>query len=115
MNATIRRRTIRWGAILVLLLVMLPNVAYLGHWSPFGQTTHAHSLHHERTDTDDHAEHCHGGPTSCGPQATVGSWWIGDDPNPIAPDAPTLDTRLEAPEAEPDPPASRILQPPRYA
>ena len=54
-------RRLRWlqiGAWMVLLLCLLPQVAYMGHWDG-----------HESIDTpqeaQEHAAHCHLGPSSC--------------------------------------------------
>lgn len=112
-----QRRIVRVASIFVLLMVMLPSIAYVGHWDPFGVLpTHAHSLHHDPDDRQDHAAHCHEGPSSCtGPQATVGSWWIGDDPNPI-PDAGTaLEIASGAQHAKIDAFIGRIVPPPQFA
>lgn len=110
-----QKRWVRWGAIFVLLMVLLPNVAYVGHWSPFGSTTHAHSLHTEPQETD-HAAHCHEGPARCGgPQAIVGTWWIGDDPNPISTEEPHLTLQSADHATAIEPHSDRILRPPRFA
>lgn len=110
-----RLRIIRWGAIFVLFGVMLPMVTYVGHWDPFGmQPTHAHSLHHEPDDKQDHAAHCHSGPSTCtGPQATVGSWWIGGDANPVAAPEPTLEIEVNDDLLDVEPPSYRLVPPPR--
>jgi hypothetical protein len=110
-----QKRWVRWGAIFVLIMVLLPNLAYVGHWSPFGSTTHAHSLHTERQESD-HAAHCHEGPSTCtGGHATVGTWWIGDDPNPISPDAPRPSLQSDHNANAVEAPSNRILRPPRFA
>lgn len=115
LTRTRRARIIRWGAIFVLLLVMLPMITYVGHWDPFGvQPTHAHSLHHQQDDKQDHAAHCHAGPSTCtGPQATIGSWWIGGDENPVAAPEPTLEITLHDPLGQTDSPSYRFVPPPR--
>lgn len=112
-----QRRIVRAGAIFVLLMVMLPSIAYVGHWDPFGvQPTHAHSLHHDPSDNQDHAAHCHAGPSTCtGPQATVGSWWIGEDPSPIPNTGPTLEIESGADQFVIQAFAGRIVPPPRLA
>lgn len=112
-----QRRIVRLGALFVLLIVMLPSIAYVGHWDPFRvQPTHAHSLHHEPSDNQDHAAHCHEGPSTCtGPQATVGSWWIGDDPGPIAAAGPTLEISIDLYQPKIEAFSGRIVPPPRSA
>lgn len=112
-----RLRIIRWGSIVVLLLVMLPMITYVGHWDPFGvQPAHAHSLHHETNDSQDHAAHCHAGPSTCtGPQATIGSWWIGADANPVAPPEPSLVIEITSEANQTESPSYRLVPPPRIA
>lgn len=97
-------------------MVMLPSITYVGHWDPFGVLpTHAHSLHHEPDDRQDHAAHCHEGPSSCtGPQATVGSWWIGEDPDPIPSDGATLLLDVDGDHTGTEAFSDRIVPPPRF-
>lgn len=112
-----RRRIVRWGAIFVLLMVMLPSITYVGHWDPLGVLpTHAHSLHHDPLEYEEHAAHCHMGPSTCtGPQATVGSWWIGDEATPLVAAEPRPALHFTAsPEALPAH-ATRTVPPPRFA
>jgi hypothetical protein len=110
-------RIIRWGAIFVLLMVMLPSITYVGHWDPFGVSpTHAHSLHHDPDAQQDHAAHCHSGPSTCtGPQATVGSWWIGGDPSPVTAPEPTLAVPITDDQSETQAFTARVVPPPRAA
>lgn len=112
-----RRRIVRLGSIFILLMVMLPSIAYVGHWDPFHvKPTHAHSLHHEPNDNQDHAAHCHEGPSTCtGPQATTGSWWIGDDPNPIVAGDPVAAGNTDVDHGELEAFEDRIVPPPRLA
>ena len=65
-----RERLIALGAMVVLMLAVLPNVLWLGHWSVpgLGATAEAAARH-------DHASHCHGS-ASCADQAGYGlQWW----------------------------------------
>jgi len=115
MSLSRQKRWVRKGTTFVLLLVLLPNVAYVGHWSSSGQTADAHSLHTERQETD-HAAHCHQGPSQCnGTSAIVGTWWVGDDPNPISTVEPRLTLQSDDNANAVEPHSSRILRPPRFA
>lgn len=112
-----RRRIVRLGSIFVLLMVMLPSIAYVGHWDSLHvKPTHAHSLHHEPNDRQDHTDHCHEGPSTCtGPQATTGSWWIGEDPSPIVTAGSVLLIHLRDDHSRVDAFEDRIVPPPRFA
>jgi hypothetical protein len=60
MKAFLRRHLVRIAA-LALLLVVLPNALYLGHWPflpGFADSTNAAEAH-------EHAGHCHAGPSKC--------------------------------------------------
>lgn len=67
------RRALRVGAAFTLLLVVLPNVLYLGH---SGQ----HADLHDAAQAEEHAAHCHLGPSKCGSQYSLvsASWADGD-------------------------------------
>lgn len=111
-----RRRTreflIRAGALAVLLGVVLPNVTYVGHW---GRAEHDEAIHDE-AQAAAHAEHCHLGPSKCsGQQDFTGTWWIGREPPtiPAAPREEPLPASVVL--AAPEPPAARLLEPPRPA
>lgn len=112
MRARQRSFLVRAGAIAVLLSVLLPNIAYAGHWSSGG---HAHAVQSE-AEASAHAAHCHLGPSKCsGEPDLTGVSWIGQASVSVA----TADTeRLVPPRDDPsrtDPPAARLLEPPRAA
>lgn len=109
----------------MLLAAVLPNATYLGHGPtapPHGHADEALVAEHDgatdRHDApveqeDEHARHCHVGPSKCGgSQSTVGTWWVGDEapePNlgPLSPHGGPRD-----PEAAPGW-TVRSLRPPR--
>ena len=69
MDAARQRRFVRIIAFVVLLLAILPQVTYLGHWSIRGVGAAA------AAPEDGHANHCHGSP-ACADQAAYGlQWW----------------------------------------
>jgi hypothetical protein len=110
-----QKRLVRLGAVFVFVMVLLPNIAYVGHWSPPAETTHAHSGQTEQQ-TNDHAVHCHNGPSQCsGAQSTIGTWWIGDDPNPITANEPRRGVQVDDSAIATEPPSNRILRPPKFA
>jgi hypothetical protein len=114
MNGAIfaRKRFGRSVARFILLGVLLPNIIYLGHWGPAtAAETHAAAHSHG---TDEHDLHCHTGPSKCsGPQATVGSINVNEDPGLLTPEG-TIRAMLDAPAViVPDPLAGRLLQPPQ--
>jgi len=74
-----RQRLIAGGSFLILLLAVLPNVLYLGHWPIPGIAGEPRQIHSE-AEAQQHAAHCHLGPSTCTDQPSlVGTWWIGDD------------------------------------
>ena len=110
-----QKRWVRMGTIFVLLLVLLPNVAYVGHWSPSGQIADAHSLHAEHRETE-HAAHCHEGPSQCNDTSViVRNWRVGDDPTPISTAKPRLTLQSDENANAVEPHSSRILRPPQFA
>lgn len=53
---------VRFGAVVVLLCAVLPNVLYVGHWSLPGLPAEAIETAGE---AHDHAAHCHGDRSEC--------------------------------------------------
>jgi hypothetical protein len=105
-----QQRIVRLGAAFIMVGAMLPNVTFLGHW-PADQT-HSHVT--GQADAQSHADHCHDGPSSCGPHALVGTWWVGDGETISLDSAPRLVAGSEdetAAEVFP----SRVLRPPQHA
>ncbi len=112
MRARKRTLLVRAGALAVLAGVVLPNLAFVGHWSGGG---HAHPIHSEAAAVE-HATHCHLGPSRCAGQADfTGAWWTGHAPSSITTGA--TERMVPSPDAlsETDPPAARLLDPPRAA
>ncbi|HUF52644.1 MAG TPA: hypothetical protein VMR52_02570 [Dehalococcoidia bacterium] len=111
-----RRRFGRSVARFILLGVLLPNVVYLGHWGVGTSDAAQEAAHHESHGADEHDLHCHAGPAKCaGAQATVGSININEDSGLVTPEG-TIRPTLDAPaEFAPEPPSSRLLQPPQAA
>jgi hypothetical protein len=98
----------------VLLMAIVPNVFYVGHWSLPG-LQHDHSIA-SLEDLHEHAAHCHVGPSECtGPHAMAGAWWVGDAPLELAIGAQPRIIEQSSDNPVPDVPASRIPHPPRYA
>lgn len=112
MRARKRRLLIRAGAVAVLLSVVVPNITYVGHWSSQG---HTHPIQNQ-AEASEHAAHCHLGPSKCSSQPDfTGVSWIGGGPTFIATGATErLASPANAP-SETDPPAARLLDPPRAA
>jgi hypothetical protein len=108
-----RKRLGRSIARFILLGVLLPNVAYVGHWGPASAET-AHEDAHKTQTADEHDLHCHTGPSRCsGPQATVGSINVNEDSGLVTPEG-TIQPTLDAPaDMAPEPPSFRLLQPPQ--
>ncbi len=79
------------GSVFILLFAVLPNVLYVGHWSfPSGP---GDQVIHTEAKAEEHAAHCHIGPSNCANQQSfVGTWWVGEDPLPISLDGPTYAT-----------------------
>jgi hypothetical protein len=81
MNAKGRRRAVRIGSLLVLLLAVFPNALYVGHWPVFTQTAEPAeaandvSHHHHGSspaaaaettgEAHERAGHCYAGPSKC--------------------------------------------------
>jgi hypothetical protein len=111
---------LRFGAFLVLLTAVLPNVTYVGHWSApdAGAVAHTHveNSHGEQPDSsaDDHAQHCHTSPAGCsGPSAIAGSIWVGEDAGLLNLDAAPHTERVGMDYHALNTFGSKILQPPR--
>ncbi len=106
-----RRRQVRLGAVLVLLLAVLPNVMYIGHRGE-GRENHVHT----RAEAAEHANHCHGGPSQCGGgPSLVNAWMIGGEGWSLIPGA--VPQRIESgdPARADDPSLPVDTPPPRYA
>lgn len=106
-----RKRLVRIGAVVVLLGAILPNVAFLGHWTILGleATVVANEESH------DHASHCHGN-SSCADEVGYGlQWWSeGEDTLVLDSGAQREQAPLQTPSpAEPVTPP--LDPPPRYA
>ena len=98
--------------LIVLLGAILPNVAYVGHWTirGLGNTTAT-----PEASAQDHANHCHG-PSACADQTAYGlQWWWGSENTLNLGGDPE---RAQAPEGAPsptEPVISPVDPPPRYA
>jgi hypothetical protein len=69
-----RKRRIMAASVIVLLLAVLPNLLYVGHWPLPG--TRVHELQ-SRADIEEHAAHCHLGLSHClARQSLDTSVWI---------------------------------------
>jgi hypothetical protein len=73
------RRALR-RASLLLLLALLPALAYVGHWDqllPSSATApaavHQHEAPSEPAPANEHADHCHEGVEDCGAQGSAGA------------------------------------------
>jgi hypothetical protein len=111
-----RARFARSISRFILLGVLLPNIAYLGHWGVAESADAPAAGHAEKVPSEEHALHCHAGPSKCaGPQAITGSIWVGQDSGLVTPDG-AIRPFLEAPSVTAiEPPAARLLEPPRAA
>jgi hypothetical protein len=97
-----------------LLGVLLPNVAFLGHWG-VSTADAAHETTHSQTPSgEEHELHCHSGPAKCtGGVATIGSINVNEDSGLITPEG-TVKPALDAPaEIAPEAPYIRELKPPQ--
>jgi hypothetical protein len=76
MTAVKRRTFPHAAAAFILLLAVITNISYLGHW---GSAAAEHAPVHSAAEAEEHAEHCHLGPSRCsGQQSLVGAFWLGD-------------------------------------
>jgi hypothetical protein len=66
------RRALRLGAVLTLVFVIAPNVLYLGH-SALGPLAPAaaHDNLDDPAEAEEHAAHCHLGPSKCTGQSSA--------------------------------------------
>jgi hypothetical protein len=108
-----RRCLIRCGAIVVLLVALLPSIAYLGHW-PLGPSDDHHF--HTPAEAEAHATHCHTTASQCtGEAATTGTFWFGDDASPIPADGQLRQIELGQREPAQEPSVPIDTPPPRFA
>lgn len=108
-----RERFVRIGSFFVLAFALLPAITYMGHWPLPAVHHHAKA---SAEDTEEHELHCHTGVSHCaGSEATVGSSWVGEQPETVS--LTTPDQRVETSEnaAALEGVMPRILQPPRAA
>lgn len=121
-SAAKRDQMIRLGAWLILVLVLMPNISYMGHWPEMAGTAHDHDYSAEPIDPGaagsvaEHAAHCHAGPAHCGGgESMIGTPFVGDDTEGLALPGheSKIDTRrlLAALSGH----ATLVLQPPRSA
>ena len=110
MSEARKRRFVRVLALVVLLVAILPNVTYVGHWTIRGLETAT-----AEAGADSHANHCHGS-SACSDQAAYSlQWWT------EAEDALNLNggrERARAPERDASPIEPIIAPldpPPQYA
>lgn len=114
MKARTRHRLIRAGALFVLLGAVLPSVTYVGHWLE-GGADHVNVTQNE-AEAEQHAEHCHLGPSKCaGAQSLVGTWWVGDQPFTIAHESRGQMMTPAGVLVLTEPPVSRLPHPPQSA
>lgn len=74
MSQSCYRSVILRGSLFVLLFVLAPNIAYMGHWGVGATATHAHA--NGQTHSSAHAQHCHEGASQCDHPATVSVSWV---------------------------------------
>ena len=116
-----RARIVRLGAWLVLVLALLPNVSYMGHWPEMAGNTDDHhddGLASDATDeaADEHAAHCHIGPAHCGGgESMIGTPFVGDDTQGLI--LPGHENKIDTAQvlAAPNGYGTPILQPPQSA
>lgn len=110
-----RQRLVAVGSLLILLLAVLPNVLYLGHWPIPGMASDVHQFQSE-AETREHAIHCHLGPSQCSDQpGSVGVWWLTHDQWSLSLDDEPQRVESHAYQTFPKPVVSRLTPPPRYA
>lgn len=89
-SAAKRDHIIRLGAWLILVLALMPNISYMGHWTEMASASHDHQANtsehaDDDTDTEAHAAHCHVGPAHCGGgESMIGTPFVGDDTHGLA-------------------------------
>lgn len=117
LTGTKTRNLLRTGSWLTLLLVLLPNVLYLGHSAlGFLDPGSGHVDLHDPAQVEEHAAHCHLGPSKCITQyaadslsLTGGNGWTAGSGGPLLrADAPSV-TRAG------DAHVTRQTPPPRFA
>ena len=111
------RRLLRIGSWLTLLLVVLPNVLYVGHSAlGFLDPGSGHVDLHDPAQVEEHATHCHLGPSKCTTQYAAVSLSLTDG-NAWAIDAGGRLLRADTPYVTTfgDAHVSRLTPPPRFA
>lgn len=114
MITAVNRRTFpHVAAAFILLLAVITNISYLGHWS---SAAAEHAPVHSAGEAEEHARHCHLGPSRCsGQQSLVSAFWLGDGPALLALVGPLRHVDVaEVPPAT-DAPAAPPAHPPRPA
>ena len=61
MSGRARRQSLQVGSLAVLLFAIAPNVLYVGHWGIIGGRSDMAS----EAEVEEHAAHCHVGPSKC--------------------------------------------------
>ncbi len=106
------KRLLSVGAVVVLLGVVLPNVAYVGHWAIPGL---GGAMTVVSGESHNHAGHCHGN-SSCASEAGYGLTWSSQGQEPLVLDGNPELERIPEQERSPGQPAlPRLDPPPRYA
>lgn len=122
-SAAKRDHIVRLGSWLILVLALMPNISYMGHWTEMAGAAH----HHDDTaapidpgaadsEIEAHAAHCHVGPAHCGGgESMIGTPFAGEgDEGLILPGHESkIDTGLTLLPLSGH--ATPILQPPRSA
>lgn len=116
-----RARIVRLGAWLVLVLALMPNISYMGHWPEMAGTADDHhddAVLPDAPDTvaEEHAAHCHIGPAHCGGgESMIGTPFVGEDTDGLILAGHENKIATERVLAAPSGYATPILQPPQSA
>lgn len=101
-------RLLRAGAVFTLTLAILPNILYLGH---AGQ----HADLSDPVQAEEHAAHCHLGPSKCSGQPGSGSvTWLQSDSWDLVPSGILFATATPSLSFPSDGPSFKSSPPPRY-
>lgn len=117
-----RNHIVRLGAWLILVLALMPNISYMGHWTEMAGAAHAPDHHAETADhaagpdAEQHAAHCHAGPSRCGGgESMIGTPFVGEDTEGLALPGREIKIDTERMLIPLSGHATPILQPPRSA
>lgn len=121
-SAAKRHHIVRLGSWLILVLALMPNISYMGHWPDMAGTANHHDEaaaadpNAAESELEAHAAHCHVGPAHCGGgESMIGTPFVGETGGGMA--LPGQETNIDnaltllAPSGHP----TQVLRPPQAA